>query len=90
MVALDLPARDSQLLTACGEVAGGSAWADEMVPAVLARKNRDAEFGDAHGVFRRPTCGVEVRLWWKPEGSAGLMGQAAVTRPRRVAIWGGH
>jgi len=48
VVALDLPPRDAQLLSACGEVAGGAAWADEVVPAVLARMGGDAEFGDAH------------------------------------------
>jgi hypothetical protein len=41
VVALDLPSRDSQLLSACGEVARRGAWADQMVPAVLARKDRD-------------------------------------------------
>lgn len=53
VVALDFPAGDSQLLAACGEVAGGAAWANQVVPAVLAREDRDTEFGDAHGgVFK--------------------------------------
>ena len=53
VVALDFPSGDSQLLAACGEVAGGAARANQVVPAVLAREDRDAEFGDAHGsVFK--------------------------------------
>jgi len=54
VVDLDFPARDAHLLTASGEVRRRCAWPDEMVPAMLAWKNRYAEFGDAHGgdVFR--------------------------------------
>ena len=45
---LDLPSCDAEFLSACGEVAGGCAWADKMVPAVLAGENGDAQFGDTH------------------------------------------
>lgn len=48
VVDLDLPPRDAQLLAARGEVAGGCAWADKMVPAVLTREDGDAQFGDTH------------------------------------------
>jgi hypothetical protein len=51
---LDFPPRDTQLLSTCGEIAGGSARTDKVVPAVLAWENGSAKFGDAHGgdVFR--------------------------------------
>ena len=103
VVALDFPARDSQLLAACGEVARGSAWADQMVPAVLARKDRDAKFGDAHvGVFRSSNvevgCSVGGVEWRRRGGGGGGRGcgsirgqdgvRKAATGQGRVAIWG--
>lgn len=52
VVDLDLPPRDAQLLAARGQVCGGSAWSDEMVPAMLASLVGDAKLGDAHDDFR--------------------------------------
>jgi hypothetical protein len=49
VVALDFPTGDAQLLSTGGEVAGRAARADEMVPAMLARKDGNTQFGDAQG-----------------------------------------
>lgn len=48
ILALDFPTRDTQLLSTRGEVAGGAAGANEMVPAMLARKDGDTQFGNTH------------------------------------------